>query len=208
MTTEDYLQCSRICEKVPGYSGTIHYGFFKGLLSDPSINNLLILGVYHGRDICFMLDILKRHHPGRTFRIVGVDKFSDTPCADWAPESKTKTWQEAGYGRPPSLEDAIRNTSPLEDAAHVELYQSNDEDFLLGEAHPFDVAYLDTSHDAATLTRQLRQIRPWLHENSVLCGDDFRDIGTWGVVTAVRGAFTCYTVYYDYIWKADSRHLK
>lgn len=166
-----------------------------------------MLGVYHGRDICFMLDILKRHHPGRHFNIVGVDKFSDTPCDDWAPESKSKTWQEAGYGRPPSLEDAIRNTSPLEDAAKVDLHQARDEDFLLGEAHPFDVIYYDTSHDAETLTRQLRQSRIWMHDQTVLCGDDFRD-ESYGVIKTVRGSFNSYTVYYDYLWLARAEHLK
>lgn len=209
MTSEDLKRCNEICLSVPGYSGSAHYCFFQGLLADPALKSLLILGVYHGRDICFLLDILKRHHPGRFFRIVGVDKFTDTPCADWPADRRTLGWEKAGYGKPPSLESTLRNTSPLEDAARVEIHQMEDEDFLLGaEEGQFDVIYYDTSHDKKSLVRQLKQSRSRMHAGTVLCGDDFRDEGTWGVVSAVRESFNCYSVYYDYIWMSKAEYLK
>jgi hypothetical protein len=51
---------------------------------------VLILGVYFGHDIVFMLDASRR--AGCRIEITGVDKFSDDACADWPEALRDRSW--------------------------------------------------------------------------------------------------------------------
>src|SRR5579863_10221414 len=97
----------RLNQRILGYSGPAHYVFFRDvILGCPWIENILVLGVYHGRDIAFIEDAAAHYCPQRAIRITGVDTFTNTPQLDWPKDTKAQTWQEAGFGTPPSIESA------------------------------------------------------------------------------------------------------
>ena len=196
-------RCRAVVEAVPGYSGAIQYNFFQRLLAFPKVNRVLMLGVYHGRDLCFIGDIAKDYSE-REFTLVGVDKFEDAACADW-PEGKVgMNWREAGYGRPPSHDSALENLRKFcGDNVRFELYKQRDREFLELESRKFDLIYLDTSHDYETVRRQLGQIGKLCHETTLICGDDYSDEGNqsnWGVKSAVKDSFTNHLVFGGWIW--------
>ena len=200
---EDERAITTIQEKVPGYSQAVHYAFFKALLAATDIKDILMLGVYYGRDIAFILDILKRYHPGREIRIVGVDKFTDQPCADWPEDRIGKTWDEAGMGPAPSHELAVANLTPTPESVIVDIISDTDEHFLANHVGNFDFVYLDTSHDFGTVWRQCRTISKVCNPDALICGDDYRDSATWGVRRAVSQAFSNHSVFGNWIWMAD-----
>lgn len=210
ITKEDVDAINRINSRVLGYSNERHYAFFKTLFGVPDINSVLILGVYHGRDMCYMFDVLERYHPGRKVRIIGVDKFEDAACADWPEDKKGKNWVEAGFGTPPDSEAAQRNIRALfpnltdSDFAVVSM---RDEQYLTDHSLNFDAIYLDTAHDHATVSRQLRQVRRIANPGAVVCGDDYSDEGTWGVKRAVEEAFSIHHIFADWIWFSSVEKL-
>jgi hypothetical protein len=207
---------------IPGYSDTKHYTFFRELVALPEVREILILGVYHGRDIAYMRDNIVRCQRTDRIHITGVDKFSDTPCADWPDASRNRTWTEAGFGPPPSLAKAKHNlgfeyletprSSGGDYAYGVTLIESDDEKFLAETDQQFDVVYIDTSHDAGTITRQLRQVPRVCRGDALICGDDYSDQsnagGSWGVKTAVGQAFTSHVVFAEWIWVSSLSLLK
>ena len=207
-TDEDAQRVADIAARVPGYSGDLHYKWWRILLHQVAPESLLMLGCYHGRDIAFLLDILHQYHPEHRMRIVGVDKFSNDDCLDWAPQQKGKTWQEAGFGEPPSFEAATRNISAMPGSEMVELVQSRDEDYLARCSETFRVSYLDTDHTGPTVYRQLKQCRRVLSPNGILCGDDYANAGTWGVIDAVRNSFHLHQVFEGYVWNSPVAQLK
>lgn len=211
LTQEDMARCESIASWVPGYSLLLHYAFFKTLLAEhPTIKTMLVLGVYHGRDLAYLLDLLATYHQDREIEIIGVDRFTDAACGDWPDEKKHLTWEEAGYGAAPSLADAQYNLSKFRNAHMVELVQMDDQAFLETTGRKFDCLYFDTSHDANSVTRQLKAApRVASQPDTLLCGDDFRPVMlTWGVDKAVKAAFTGYRVYGDWIWLSAVKHLK
>ena len=206
LSQQDEARCAAIMSRVRGYSDGKHYAFFKALLARPEVKDVLILGVYHGRDIAFMRDCLLS--AGRIdVWIVGVDKFSDTPCADWPAGSIGKSWQDAGFGPPPDIEQARRNCG-AETSGPVLLSESDDERFLAHTEGKFDAVYLDTSHDFATVNRQLKQVRRVCKPSAIICGDDYSDRGTWGVKRAVTASFNQHTVFAGWIWASGNELLK
>lgn len=204
---EDEKAIVQIQERIHGYSQPVHYAFFKALLAATDIKSILMLGVYYGRDIAFILDILKRYHPGREIRIVGVDKFDDQPCADWPEEKLHMSWDDAGMGRAPVHDEAVANLTPSPAGAIVDIISSTDESFLTNHAGNFDFIYLDTSHDFGTVWRQCRTVGKVCSPDALICGDDYRDSGTWGVRRAVSQAFSNHTVFGNWIWMADEKLL-
>lgn len=204
------MRMAGIMRRVKGYSDGKQYAFFRTLLSLPDVRDVLILGVYHGRDIAFMRDCLVQ--AGRTdVRIVGVDKFSDTPCADWPEGSAGKRWEDAGFGEPPTIEGAMNNIGV--GTSGVLLVKCTDEWFLRDTTMQFDAVYLDTSHDHATVARQISQVRRVCRPDAIICGDDYSDEsnmpgGEWGVKRAVQQAFTRHTVFANWIWISSLNLLK
>jgi hypothetical protein len=196
LTDEEQFRARQIAGRILGYSDFKHYAFFKSLMALP-IRDVLILGVYHGRDIAFMRDCLLQIGKGNAVRIVGVDKFDDTPCDDWPEAAKGKKWKEAGFGEAPSLVRARLNIGAVDS---VGLEQSEDAKYLLETARKFDVVYLDTDHTAKTVSRQCEQAKRVCRPDAIICGDDYSDEGTWGVKKAVKESFTSHTVFANWIW--------
>lgn len=212
MRKEEFERYMSITKAVPGYSGLAHYNFFTELLKLP-INNLLMLGVYFGRDICFLLNILKFNYPSRKFRIIGVDKFDSSPCADWSDLQKSKTWKENEFGEPPDFLRAVSNTSTFTShfsspGIRSNLIKSDDSEFLETITQKFDCVYLDTAHDEATVLRQIQQCRRITHPDSIICGDDWADREGWGVKSAVEKSFHNCQIFHDRIWATLMNQLK
>lgn len=205
---EDAVACDQIARYIPGYSGYLHQAFFKMLLSQPNVNNILVLGVYHGRDMALILDLAKRWRPEKPIYVWGVDKLSDDACGDWKPEHKNSTWAEAGFGKPPASQYEIKRNlervvGPLPEGINFNIVQSDDSEFLSShEHHPlrFDVAYLDTDHTEATVLRQIEQVKKVIRHDGIICGDDYSNEGTWGVQRAVSSVFPRHTVFGNWIW--------
>src|SRR4051812_3564824 len=104
LTPEDIAGMNAINARIPGWSDAKHYAFFKYVLAElPWITDLLVVGVYQGRDIAYILDLVGRYHKTRPLRITGVDKFSDTPCADWPEAKRGMDWKGAGFGEAPTI---------------------------------------------------------------------------------------------------------
>lgn len=206
LDAQDLRAVRDIAARIPGWSGDAHYAFFKTMLAaHPAAANLLVLGVYHGRDIAFILDILRRHHPGRVVEIVGVDLFEPGPCADWPPEKRAMSWETAQGCQPPSHAAAMANT----DSRHVRILKMDDAEFFRSwpSESPFDMFYLDTAHDEATVLRQLAAIPRIARGDALVAGDDYSDAGTWGVKRAVSVAFTRHEVFAGWIWYSHSSLL-
>jgi hypothetical protein len=198
MTAEDSRRMESIRQTVPGYSEGTHYAFFKHLLANAPIKKLLILGVYHGRDIAYLVDIARAL--GRPLQVTGVDKFSDDFCADWPKERQSLNWQQAGFGTSPSFEAAQANLARLGFSDHVTLIKERDENFLASCSDSFDAIYIDTSHDYDTVARQIRQTAGQLTDDGLLCGDDYSDQGTWGVKRAISEFLPGHVVFANWIW--------
>jgi hypothetical protein len=203
----DAERCAEICASVPGYSDGKHYSFFRQVLSGNAVS-LLMLGVYFGRDLAFCCDIA-RDYPERRFLFSGVDKFTDTPCRDWPGDKVSLSWEQAGYGPAPSrfrAEENILRHKP--ENVTLALTSSDDCAFLESTTQSFDVVYLDTSHDYQTVKRQLSLISNVCHPRTLICGDDYSDVGTWGVKRAVTEAFSSHSVFEEWIWYANFSLLK
>jgi hypothetical protein len=198
MSPEDNRRMEGIRQIIPGYSEGLHYAFFKHLLSCATIKRLLILGVYHGRDVAYLMDIARALC--RPLQVVGVDKFSDDYCEDWPKERQSLNWQQAGFGTSPSFEAAQAHLARLGFSEDVTLIKQHDEVFLASCADRFDAIYIDTSHDYGTVARQIRQTVGLLTEDGLLCGDDYSDQGTWGVKRALSEFVPGHVVFANWIW--------
>ncbi len=202
---QDQERMAEICRCIPGYSDARHYHFFRQLLASRSIETILMLGVYFGRDIAFILEAARR--AGRAVRITGVDKFSDDACADWPDALRGRTWEQAGFGAAPSLEAATAHLSPFCAGASVQLVRQHDALFLADCRAQFDLIYLDTAHDYETVRRQIGQAAPRLAAGGILAGDDYSDAGTWGVCRAVTEAAPGHRLASGWIWFAERGDL-
>ena len=158
----------------------------------------MILGVYHGRDIAYLMDNARAL--GRPLEIVGVDKFSDDFCEDWPKERQTLNWQQAGFGTLPELRGRQAHQARLGFADKVTVIQERDDVFLAGCSERFDAIYIDTSHDYDTVARQIRQTAGLLTDDGLICGDDYSDQGTWGVKRAVTEYVPGHVVFANWIW--------
>jgi predicted O-methyltransferase YrrM len=205
LDAQDLERLAEMCRCIPGYSDARHFQFFRHLLASTHIETILILGVYFGRDIAFLLEAARRAN--RRVTITGVDKFSDDACADWPEEKRGHTWEQAGFGAAPSLQAATAHINPFRAGAAVNLVRQHDETFLAETDARYDLIYLDTSHDYETVMRQMRQATQRLTRNGVLAGDDYSDAGTWGVRRAVTEAAPGHTVFSGWIWLATQADL-
>ncbi|SPP65633.1 class I SAM-dependent methyltransferase [Nitrospira lenta] len=205
----DYTRVRTISARGPGYSALSHYRFFRHIMASLASavgkqpRRCLIVGVYFGRDIMMMADVLAREFPAlaTTVHIVGVDKFEDAPCDDWPEEARRLSWAEAGFGAAPSLEQTQRIIQPHFDYPQVELIRSRAEDYL--ESAPsaeFDWIYIDTAHDYESTCRIMRLAMPALKKNGILSGDDYSNAGTWGVQRAVQEVCPDHFVWDNWIW--------
>lgn len=206
LSLADFTRLQDISNRIPGWSQQLHYAFFKYALEQIRPTRILVLGVYHGRDIAFLVDLIKQYHPERQIEIVGVDRFTADPCADWAQgEKEIRTWEQETSGLPPpSFEKATANTAD----PRVKIIRSDDFTFLDTTQEKFDLVYVDTSHDFNTVIRQLRQIPRICLGDALICGDDYSDRDTWGVKSAVSKAFHDHSVFEGWIWFSKLSNLK
>jgi len=186
-----------------GYSDYRHWLFFKKILSAVKGHNILMLGVYQGRDIAYIASIL-RPLGASNYTITGVDKFEDSPGMDWPEEKRGMSWQEAGCGLPPDVNIAKANLSQLGLFDKVSLVRSTADEFLRDTKEFYDLIYIDVSHDYKTTLSCIDSAIPKLALKGYVGGDDFSDNGTWGVASAVKESFTQFKLFYDWIWLAKA----
>lgn len=185
-----------------GYSGNSHWQFFRNFLkTQPSVRKICVLGVYYGRDIAYINHFLKQL--GReNYSIIGIDKFENNYCEDWPVNLRGLTWEEAGFGLPPSLAAAENNLITLGLSDNVFLYSEKDDEFLKNSEENFDFIYIDTSHDYETVKKLISLAAKKVTNDGFLGGDDFSDQGTWGVKRAVKESFSQIQVFDKWIWLA------
>lgn len=205
---------------VPGWSGLMHYVFFRELLraligDDEKRVSILMLGVYRGRDLRYIscayheVELFNRHRIAAGLELIGVDKFNELPCDDWPVEKLGLSWERAGFGHSPTIAEARKNL----DGTGAVLVQANDHHYMkmLEHAHPeggaFDAIYLDTSHDYETVVRQIGQARKLLKPDGILCGDDFLERPEWGVIRAVNELCRPFYVFGS-CWFAPAKNLE
>jgi hypothetical protein len=185
-----------------GYSGSHHWEFFKSLLQRPQINSICMLGVYYGRDIAYMASILETL--GRkNYEIFGIDKFEDSPGADWPEELHGLTWEKAGFGSAPDIKTTRTNLRKLGLDLKVFLHQDLAEAFLQNTEKTFDFIYIDVAHDYQTTKNTIQLALNKLNPNGLIGGDDFSDEGTWGVASAVKNSFAKFELFHNWIWLAQ-----
>ena len=172
--------------RIRGWSIVHHYWFFKSWLDAyPEAKRILIVGVYLGRDISYMLDAAA----GRELHVVGVDKFNAEPCDDWPQEKRGMSWEEAFQCPPPDLDAATANIGAKPPHV-VQLIKADDKDWLESEIGPFDLIFLDASHEFASISRQIRACHKLCHPQTIVSGDDYSDVQPgWGVTEAVKESF-------------------
>lgn len=190
-----------IGETIPGWSKGFHYYFFRSWLDAfPEAKSVLMLGVYLGRDCALLLDAAGE----REIRFTGVDKFNAEPCDDWPKEKRQMTWQDAFNCEPPSIDKARANIN-AKPPHTVTLIQANDSIWLEGVQGAFDLIYLDTAHDKATVQRQIRQVHKLCHPHTIVAGDDYNNGEShWGVKEAVTESFKNHYHIADTIWFAGA----
>lgn len=201
-------RCSPIIQRIRGWSNAHHYLFFKSWMDafpekDRPLR-ILIVGVYLGRDISFMLDAAGE----QVLEITGVDKFNAEPCDDWPAEKRGMTWEQAFNCPPPDRETALNNilahTRP--DSKHVvKLVKADDKDWLESATGAYDLIFLDASHEYESISRQIRAVHKLCHPFTVISGDDYaNEMATWGVETAVKEAFKSHYHIDNRIWFAGA----
>lgn len=206
LTAQDREAIAAIQAKIIGWSGAPQYGFFKGALAArPDIEKILMVGVYYGRDIAFILDVLARYHPERKVSITGVDKFSEERCADWRAEAGN--WEQHTHGMPaPNIAKATANLIPL--GGNLALIKSDDLTYFANHQGTFDLIYLDAAHDLESVRAQFAAVRRICRTETIIAGDDYSNENGWGVKTAVNEAFAHFNLMDDWVWWGVVEDLK
>ena len=181
--------------RIAGWSQLFHLAFFEAVAGElPAGGAALVCGVYHGLDLSLLSYASDLHR--RELAIYGVDLFDAGPCEDWTPEQRARgTWEANGFGRPPDLEVAAAN------APRAIVIRSDSVAYLETTDARFDFIYLDTSHDEATVTREIAAARRVLVPGGILAGDDYWQPGAgWGVDAAVGAALPDHLIICNRIW--------
>jgi hypothetical protein len=206
-----YLDARR---QIPGWSLPIHYTLFGHVLAalgaaKPSEAlakegplRILVCGVYHGLDLALIQHAARAL--GRKIELVGVDLFSDQPCADWPAEKRHLTWEQAFDCAPPSIVAARLN------APGAEIVQMDSVSYLMRHPGEFDFIWFDTSHDEKTVLNECVWGVDALREGGLVGGDDYYQPGTyWGVDRAVAQVFPHHIALFNRLWLAsDARPRK
>ncbi len=189
--------------RIRGWSNSNHYLFFKSWMDAfPEARNVLIVGVYLGRDISYMFDAAGE----RALNVTGVDKFNAEPCDDWPKEKLHMTWEEAFFCPPPDIEKARENIKPSMGLLHsLNLVKADDKVWLEGASGAYDLIFLDASHEYASISRQLRAVHKLCHPFTIVSGDDYANVQPgWGVEDAVKHAFKTHHHIDNRIWFAGA----
>lgn len=197
LSGEDEALVSLINEKIIGYSSNPNWHYFDVVLANPDIKDICIFGVYHGRDCAYLSSILKKHN--RQVTVTGVDKFRDVYGDDWPDELRDKSWEQAGYGKPPSIQQTRSN---LTEYGNIELVQDTAQHYLQTTEKMFDFIYIDVSHDYQTTMEVIKYSIPKLRTEGIIGGDDYEDSGNCKVKNAVKDSFKSHLVYHNWFWLA------
>ena len=192
-----------INQRIRGWSNVNHYFFFKSWMDAfPEARTVLIVGVYLGRDISYMLDAAGE----RPLAVTGVDKFNAEPCDDWPKEKLHMTWEEAFGCPPPDKDAALENIKPSMRTLHsVYLVKADDKDWLEAASGAYDLIFLDASHEHASVARQIRAVHKLCHPFTIVSGDDYANVQPgWGVEDAVKQAFKTHHHIDNRIWFAGA----
>jgi len=178
-----------------GWTTPGHCAFFEAALRELNFApRILVCGVYRGMDL--RLIEYAGSIAGRDPCLTGVDLFSDGPCQDWTDDQRGKSWEENGFGPPPSMEEAAKA------APRARLIKSNSIEFLRSTKEMFDWIYLDTSHDRATVLAEIEAAKPRVNAGGILSGDDYMGPQTWGVAEAVQTLLPHHVVLFNRVWLA------
>lgn len=192
-----------INQRIRGWSNANHYNFFKSWMDAfPEAKSVLIVGVYLGRDISYMLDAAG----DRPLNVTGIDKFNAEPCDDWPKEKLGMTWEQAFNCPPPDITQAQLNIAEYMKPIHrIELIKADDKDWLEATNGAYDLIFLDASHEYASINRQIRAVHKLCHPFTIVSGDDYANVQPgWGVEDAVKQSFKSH-YHIDYrIWFAGS----
>lgn len=199
---EDENKINQINDRIIGYSSKSNWHFFDIVLANPDIKNICIFGVYHGRDIAYLSSILSKHN--KEGFITGVDKFKDEFGEDWPEEKRSKSWEDAGYGKPPAIETTRNN---LQQYPNIELIQDTAQHYLQVTPKKFDMIYIDVAHDYKTTKEVIALSIPKLTEVGVICGDDYQDDHSCKVKTAVYHSFKSHQVHHNWFWLSNKQEF-
>lgn len=172
--------------------------------STPAIDNMLLLGVYFGRDLMMIADIARKR--SAPLCVTGVDKFTDEYCDDWPEAKRGMSWEAAGFGSSPSLQRTRETAGRFCDGITVKLVAARAEEFLGGcPEERYGWIYIDTSHDYESTKRLIELALQVLRPPAILSGDDYSNEGTWGVKSAVRDSLGACLVWGGRIWYTQIR---
>lgn len=189
--------------RIRGWSNANHYLFFKSWMDAfPEAKSVLIVGVYLGRDIAYMLDAAG----DRPLNVTGIDKFNAEPCDDWPEEKRGMTWEQAFNCPPPDMEQAAKNYLTYAGPnAKVQLTKADSKDWLPSASGSYDLIFLDGSHEFASINREIRDAHKLCHPFTIVSGDDYANVQPgWGVEDAVKQSFKSHYHIDNRIWFSDS----
>ncbi|HSI83849.1 MAG TPA: class I SAM-dependent methyltransferase [Candidatus Methylacidiphilales bacterium] len=209
---EDRPAMERMNEVCFGFSKPVHWNFFRWVMRTHPCPRILNLGVYQGRDIAYMahakLAALTSETPNAAFTdpdwsIIGVDIFDGDESASTAPGEPASPGQQfEGVARPRlSLAENNLRKAGVEDG-RVKLLRDTDVNYLRTSPRQYDFIYVDTSHYYKDTLDLLELARARLAPGGMIAGDDYFDLGPWGVESAVKKSFRQHKVFGGYIWYA------
>ncbi|PTY04109.1 hypothetical protein DB346_04775 [Verrucomicrobia bacterium LW23] len=220
LSIEDPAAMQRANEACFGFSKPLHWKFFRWVMRTHPCPRILNLGVYQGRDIAYMayakLAALASETPTAAeaeWTITGVDIFDGDPAGCPSTDGTAATTSVSEPASPgqrfegvprPTLalaEESLRNAGIEE--GRVRLIKESDVNFLRTCGRQFDFIYVDTSHYFTETVAVLELARECLAPGGMIAGDDYFDLGPWGVEAAVKKCFSRHKVFGGYIWHAS-----
>lgn len=188
--------CYEINQTIPGRADTINFVAYRELICKSDIRKVLVIGTYMGRDIAYLMALAK--HANVQIELVGMDRFTDEPCADWPEEKKTLSWEMAGYGPSPDINETMRYLNDYGVTANIRLIKGRDEEYLVSCSEDFDLIVLDTALDYNTIKRQIACSKKLLRPQGYLVGSGY--LGVNGVRAALSESFKSYWLVENDVW--------
>lgn len=182
LSAKEMSVCYEITQAIPGTADINRFAAYRNLLHTSSVRKILVLGTYMGRDIAFIMALAGLVQI--PVELVGIDRFTDEPGADWPEEKKSLCWEEAGYGQPPDIQEAMRYLNDYGVSANVRLIKGTYEQYLASCSEDFDLIVFDTSCDTPTIMNQIGLSGKLLRGQGYLMGSGY--LGTNGVRTALK----------------------
>lgn len=126
----------------------------------PDNGTMIQLGVWLGKSVCCLADIIKR----KNLKIIAVDTFAGTLNDDTQTKEFMSTSEEY-------FDHNIR-VSELENYV-TKMKMTTDEAAKLVEREIADVIFIDADHTYPFVVRDIRNWKPILKPNGIMCGHDY-----------------------------------